>query len=172
MSSWWFHRKPPSAEPAPDAGYGTLFLADGSGSTVAGGLYRKDPDDTLVLIGPSGNSTIALASDLTLPSDNSWVTALTRPVAGGAVYLIFACGEGDAETNLFGPSGSEFVSPEGEAVSGPTGLTTVNSVLSLFNANHLVTSTSGTLTLRAKSSSPGEASSLLAKARLSIIRLA
>lgn len=52
MSGWWFHPKAPSSEPPPEVGYSTLFISTGEESTVAGGLYRKDPDGSITLIGP------------------------------------------------------------------------------------------------------------------------
>lgn len=42
MSSWWLRRKSPSDVPKPLTNYDSLFIADGSGDTVAGNLYRKD----------------------------------------------------------------------------------------------------------------------------------
>lgn len=53
MSAWCFHPKAPSDEPNPPEGYSTFFMSDGSEGTVENGLYRKDSDGSLTLIGPS-----------------------------------------------------------------------------------------------------------------------
>lgn len=42
MSSEWFQEVAPSTVTSPDAGYDAIFIADGTGGTTAGSLYKKD----------------------------------------------------------------------------------------------------------------------------------
>lgn len=56
MPSWWFPRVTPSTQTNPAVGYEAFFAADGTESTIAGALYRKDPDGTVTLVGGGGGS--------------------------------------------------------------------------------------------------------------------
>lgn len=70
QSNIQFGAVPPAAVPTPSAGYYALFIADGTSSTVAGVLYKKDP-----------------AGAVTIAQDNSgaFTNAKAQDAVGGAL---------------------------------------------------------------------------------------
>jgi hypothetical protein len=64
QSNIWFGAVPPAAVPTPTVGYYALFVADGTSSTVAGTLYKKDTAGTVTAAQDnSGAFTNAKAQD-------------------------------------------------------------------------------------------------------------
>lgn len=105
MSSWWFSRKAPSAETTPAVGYDAFFVADGTGGTTAGSLYRKDSTGAVTLVGAAGSAAVAISSPSAAPTaavgySTLFVSDGTGGTIGGSVYQKDASGT----VTVVGPS--------------------------------------------------------------------